>query len=280
MTITKSASSAATRPIGSRLVGIALPCRSEHGDQPAGGDRPQHLEHLAQRVGGVGVVDDDRERLTRVDPLHAAGHAGRDVERQRRVMDVESQRLDHRQCGERVRDVEASRQTDADGTVPARRLEVEAGAVRIRREVAGAKVGLGVDGVGDDPTARPLSEVAEAGIVGVEDGNRRLLDQARLGGAIVLDRAVELEMLAGHRRHHADVEAAVPRPLQGQPVRRGLQDDAVVAGGDHPRQQRLELEGLGRRVALGVELEVVEDAGEDGPDLAGMPAARPTASRR
>ena len=128
---------------------------------------------------------------------------------------------------------------------------MEARAGRVGLQVAGAEVGLGVDGVGDDAIAGPLAEVAEAGVVGVEDGDRRLLDQERLGRAVVLERAVELEMLAGHRRHHADVEAAVARPLQRQPVRRGLHDDAVVAGRDHPGQQLLELERLRRRVALG-----------------------------
>ena len=37
------------------------------------GQLPRRLEQLAQAVGGVGVVDDDQERLAVVDALEAAG---------------------------------------------------------------------------------------------------------------------------------------------------------------------------------------------------------------
>ncbi len=79
-------------------------------------------------------------------------------------------------------------------------------------------------------------------------------------------------MLARDRGDHADVEAAVARPIQREPVRRRLHDDAVVAILDHPRQQLLELERLRRRGSVVVRAHVIADADEDGTDLAGTAA--------
>ena len=43
---------------------------------PAAAEWREVVEHLGQRIGRVGVVDDHRERLPGVDALHPAGHAG------------------------------------------------------------------------------------------------------------------------------------------------------------------------------------------------------------
>ena len=157
---------------------------------------------------------------------------------------------------------------------------MERRAGRVRSQVAGAQVGLGVDGVRDDAARSALAEVVEAGVVGVEDRDRCLLDQARLRRAIGLERAVELEVLAGDGGDDADVEATVARPLQRQAVGRRLHHHAVVAGRDHPCQQLLQLERLRRRVAILVRRDLVEDADLDGPDLARVPPACPQHLRR
>jgi hypothetical protein len=52
-------------------------------------------------------------------------------------------------------------------------------------------------------------------------------------------------------------------------------DDAVVPGGDHARQELLELERLRSRRPLGVRYEVGSDAQRHGSDLAWMPSAAP-----
>ena len=46
-----------------------------------GGDRPHHAEKLLEGVGIVGVVDQHREGLALVDPLHAAADAGDRLQR-------------------------------------------------------------------------------------------------------------------------------------------------------------------------------------------------------
>ncbi len=203
------------------LGGIALPRRAEHDDEPARSERAEDLEHLAQRVGRVRVVDDDGERLAGIDPLHPARHAGRvrAAPTRRDATSSPSASIAPKR-GQRIRDVEPARQADADVAMPARRLEMESRAGRVRLQVAGAQVGGNVDAVGDDAIARSLAEVVEARVIGIEHGDRRLLDQARLRRSIVVERAVELEMLAGHRRHHARRRsgscASVPAPARAR----------------------------------------------------------------
>src|SRR5918999_3866730 len=144
---------------------------------------------------------------------------------------------------------------------------MEAGPGRIRPEVTGTEVRLMVDAVAEGAVSGPVAEVRVRGIVGVENGDRRLLDQARLGGTVRLHRAVELEVLARHGRDHADVEPAVPRPPQRQGMGGGLHDDAVVPGRDHARQELLKLERLRRRAAVFVRRDRVADPYLYGSDL-------------
>ena len=87
---------------------------------------------------------------------------------------------------------------------------------------------------------------------------------------------MELEVLARHRGHHADVEPAVPGPFQREPVRRRLHDDASRSPPRPSREELLELERLGRRRAPEVRFGHRDPvAGGHGPDLAGMPPTVP-----
>ena len=61
--MTRSAFSAAIAPIIGRLPAIAVAAAAEHHDQPAGRIGPQRLERLGERVGLVGVVDEDRRAV-------------------------------------------------------------------------------------------------------------------------------------------------------------------------------------------------------------------------
>src|SRR3546814_7243080 len=79
-------------------------------------------------------------------------------------------------------------------------------ASRLGPDVGGADRGGGIGPVRDGPVASPLAEVGEGSVIRVEDGDRGLLDEHRLGGPIGLERAVEFEVLAGHVGHDADPE--------------------------------------------------------------------------
>jgi hypothetical protein len=72
--IAKSAPAAAARPTPKRRP-VSFARGAHHNDQTPAGDISEHLEHLADGVPGVGVVDDDLERLAGVDAFHTSWHA-------------------------------------------------------------------------------------------------------------------------------------------------------------------------------------------------------------
>ena len=97
------------------LAGIAVAAGAEHHHQPAFGVRPQRLQRFCQRIGLVGVIDEDRRAVALGDPLEpalcpleqfergeyrlrlAAG-ADREPGRHQRILDLEfaDQRQPHR----------------------------------------------------------------------------------------------------------------------------------------------------------------------------------------
>ena len=86
-------------PVGDRphqraLLAVAVAAAAEDADQPPvrRGDLPRRDEHVLERVGGVGVVDEDRERLALVDRLEAARHALGVGERGDRVAEPDPER--------------------------------------------------------------------------------------------------------------------------------------------------------------------------------------------
>ena len=158
----------------------------------------------------VRVVDDNPERLTGVNRLHASGHPTGVGQRRRGGPEVQPERLDHAERREGVRHIEAA--GSATRLDPVQRgAERRTSCRRRRRQGPGADIGFGVQAVRDDPVSRSLAEVTDGRIVRVEHGDRRLLTRMALR-AVRLNAPVELEVLARHRRDHADVEPAVPRP--------------------------------------------------------------------
>ena len=59
------------------LAAVAVAARADDDDQPPRGHLARREQHLLQRIGLVRVVDDDAERLARVDRLEAARGASR-----------------------------------------------------------------------------------------------------------------------------------------------------------------------------------------------------------
>ena len=58
------------------LLAVAVPACPEDDGQAAGTELARGPQDVVERVGSVGVVDDDAERLSRLDGLEPAGHAG------------------------------------------------------------------------------------------------------------------------------------------------------------------------------------------------------------
>ncbi len=141
-------------------------------------------------------------------------------------------------------------------------------------EVRRADGGIGPQPVGHHLAARSVPEIGEVAVVRIQDRDRRLLDEHRLGGTICVQRAVELEVLTGQVGHDGDIESAVAHPRLRQAVRGRLHHHAVVARRHHVGQQGLELERLRRRIAIRVRQLFVADPDGHRPCQARPPAGR------
>ena len=173
------------------LAGVAVAARAEHDEQPPAVSGRRAAQRGRDRVGLVGVVDDDREVLALVDPLQAAGDPG--AARASAAATAPASKPASRaggDRGQRVGHVEVAGQRDA-------RVDVEPSGPRtVKREPVGSE--LDVDrppvaprrrrregphrdrGLVDQPAAVLVVDVDQAapGALGRE--------QRRLGGEVVL----------------------------------------------------------------------------------------------
>ena len=96
------------------LLAVPVAARAEDDDQPPVAEAAGGAQHVLERVGRVGVVDDDRERLPLVDRLEPARDAAHalDAAPDRGLRDVQRPRGGDR--AERVRAVEAAAQVELD----------------------------------------------------------------------------------------------------------------------------------------------------------------------
>ena len=113
-----SASSALARAHGRSLGRVALTRGAEDGDHPAAGQRAQDAQHLAERIGGVRVIDHHAEGLPKVHRLHPARHAGNVSQGASRQVEVDALHLGQRHHRQRVVDVEATRQLQVHSAAP------------------------------------------------------------------------------------------------------------------------------------------------------------------
>ena len=155
--MTRSLRRAATAPISGRFGPIAVAAAAEHGDDPAGRERPRRLEQVLQRIVGVRVVHDhadvvagvgDDLKAARARPSSCAMPLSIALERQ-----VERGR--GRDGGEDVVGVGAADQPRLDVQRPARRASPRTGSPsRVERQVARPDVRGGVDRIGDRRASR------------------------------------------------------------------------------------------------------------------------------
>ena len=177
-------------------------------------------QHVLQRVGGVGVVDNHRERLTGVDRLEAAGHAGKrlDAGANRALLDPELAGGPDRT--QRVRTVEPPAQLQRET------LEIVVGGERARaREVP--------------------CQLLPPGIPDVDDGMLRLVEQRPLRSEVLLHRPVEIEVVLCQIREDEHREPSLVKPALRGGDRRGLHRARAVSGLEHRTEEPLQVDRLG-----------------------------------
>ena len=117
----------------------------------------------------------------------------------------------------------------------------------IDRNVGRPEVGIAFDPVGHDGDRAAPQEPARGGIVSVQeppDGMvRREEDGLRL--QVALHRPVVVEVVLGEVREDSEVEHDPVDAMLSQRVRRDLHRDDLHPGRTHPREQTMQVRGLG-----------------------------------
>ena len=185
------------------LARIAIAAAAEQRDQAAAGVRPQRVERLAERIGGMGVVDEHLRALRMArDPLQAAPHAAQPLERPDRGRRIGAAGDHQAQGREHVHRLEITDQAEADPMRPAIEGEPEVLAQMVR-DLSVQPQPLGPAAViehADPAAAAELGERRVFRLIGVEHGDtlgrQELAEQAALGGQVVGEALVIIEVVA------------------------------------------------------------------------------------
>ena len=228
------------RPLGV----IAIAAGAEHAQQTAAPSSGRaDASTAAMPAGRVGVVDDHAEALPGLDRLEAAGRRARGGHREldRAQRDLQQQR--ERDRAEHVVDVEPPAQAGLERERALRRAHEQL------RAVGPQLVGLAVH-IGRwrlDAEAQLGPEARAVGVVGVDGAREAPVEERRLGGEVVLQIAVEVEVVLAEVREADRGELRRHEPPLRDRDRRGLHRASLVARLDHRAQRALEVGRLGRR---------------------------------
>src|SRR3954470_24980226 len=208
------------------LGAVTVAAGAEDHDEAVLRQRTGGAQDVVEGVGGVGVVDEDRERLALVDGLEAAGDLGgvREGVGDRGVGDPQG--ADGGDGAQDVEDVEAAGQRRAEGGA----VQGERGAGRVALRRGGSELGVGRVEADRDGVLQLAREPAAVGVVDVDHGGLRAgREQAALGGEVVLHRRVEVEVVLREVREDRDVPVDRVGAVELERVARDLHDDGLVA---------------------------------------------------
>ena len=249
------------------LAGVSVAAGPEDHDQPAVRERSQALEGGPDGVGLVCVVDDDRERLARVDPLEPARDPAAGGHRRSHRPGVQPGLAAGRHGGQRVAHVEGARERDPGLDVDARAEDAERRAVRTRTYVGHRPVRVPAPGREGAHRQRGLARQPPAVlVVHADEGEPGPLrrEERGLGEVVVLLVGVEVEVVAAEVEEDRDVEDDAVDAAHHQRVAAHLHR----AGGHltlaHHREQRVQVGRL-RRGERGLDV-LPRDPGPDRAD--------------
>jgi hypothetical protein len=197
------------RPLGA----VAIAAAAEDDRQPPAGQLARRREHTLERVRRVRVVDDNEKRLTGPHLLEAPGHGADGAERLRDRGRLEAQAEPGRHGAEQIHHVVLADERRRQGHATARRLDGHPDAVDRRGVLDRPHAGTGAETEREHVHREPLHHRWPGRIVGVDHrrapGLRRIgqqLEQPALGEPVVLERAVEVQMVLRQVREHRHVE--------------------------------------------------------------------------
>ena len=174
---------------------VPVAAAAEEGDESAPGDRAQGLQHLFQRVGLVGVVDEDRVVPVGGDHLHPALHALGAAHGVGAFLQRNPQRQAHRHNAQSVIDREHAGDGQlGQGQLPAHGGEAHTGCCE--PQVLGHQVRLvALCRVGPAGAGGALEHKVCPGVVRVQAAHPALGKELALGGGVIRHVLVKVQVI-------------------------------------------------------------------------------------
>jgi hypothetical protein len=247
------------------LVGIPIATAAENTMQPPRRQRAERGEDASERVGRVGVVDHDEHLVSGLAAaLQASGHGRRRAQRREPRVERHAAGEADPQRDEQVLQVVSADQGGAQ-------LAQLASQVHRRGEPRGVDANVARRELGGEPGRRHAQDLAlralaersaERSVHTDHRVTRRELDEEpRLGGAIGLHRAVEIEVVLGQVGEGRDLEGQRVHTIEREGMARHLHHEVTAAPLDHRRQRARGVVALGRGVGRR-QLQLAEEAAQ------------------
>ena len=239
------------------LAGIAITAAAERQQHAALRDFAQRRQHVLQGVVRVRVVHEHTERLPGRNHLQPARDRRQRIERGLDFYHVNLQRETRADGGQRVVNVMAANERQADGKLALGRFHHETRTVGVQLNLRRAQAGLLTEAIGqlDLQALGLIRQPGTEAVIDVDDRCRALAplrqgcEQPFLRREITLHRPVIIEMVTGQVREDADIELDAVDPLLVERMRAHFHHARLAVRLQHLRHHLVNLDGF-RRGAL------------------------------
>ena len=196
----------------------------------------------------MSIVHDSGHALLRADGFQPAGHTLQRAHHHQHVFGLLSQHHGGTIDGQQVAHIELADELHAYLTS----VDVQVHALEMALNETGLEVGHRPGGVGLHRGLRVLHHKETVLVVGIGDGKGtlgQLVEEHLLGIAVVLERLVVVQMVAGQVGEDASPELQTSYAVLGNGVARAFHEAVLAACIHHALQQTVQLYGVWRGVA-------------------------------
>ena len=241
------------------LAGIAIAAAAEGQQHAALRDFAQRGQHVLQGVVRVRVVHKHTERLPGRNHLQPTRDRRQRIERGLNFYHVNLQRETRADGGQRVVNIMAANERQADGKLALGRFHHEPRAVGVQLNLRRAQAGLLTEAIGQ-LNLQALSLVRQPGakaVINVDDRCRALAplrqggEQPFLRREIILHRPMIIEMVTGQVREDADIELDAVNALLVERVGAHFHHAGLAVRLEHLRHHLLHFDGFRCRALRG-----------------------------
>ena len=230
------------------------------------------IQHILQRIRGMGIVDDSGIAFWRMDGLQTTVHA---LQRAQDDEDILRLLAQHDSCavdGQQIAHIKLTDELYAN--LPA--VDVEIHALEVALDDLGLEIGHRPRGIGLHLSLRVLYHHSTVLIVGIDDGKGILpqsVEEGFLRVAVVLEGLMIVQMVTRQIGEQSTCEMEATDTLLGDGVARTLHKSILTAGIHHLCQEPVQFDGIGGGMVCRnrLILDIVADGREQTALMAELP---------